>query len=90
MRLVQIARDAERRVCVVDDARLVAVHGYTSTYDLAMAAAETRVPFTELASRGDDLAVDYQAIYAGRSEWRILPVIGHPNAALQLVGARAL
>jgi hypothetical protein len=86
MRLVQIARDAERRVCVVHDERLVAVHGYPSTYDLAMAAAESRVRLTELASRvADDRTLDYEAIYTGRSEWRILPVIGHPTDPARLL-----
>jgi hypothetical protein len=86
MRLVQLARGAERRVCVVDGDALVAVDRYASTYALATAAAESRVSLTELASHlVVDLTLDYEAIHASRSEWRILPVIDHPHDPARLL-----
>jgi hypothetical protein len=80
MRLVQIARGSQRRVCVVDGPTLLPLNGYATTYAMAMAAAEDRTPLEALvAQAATDEAVDYDAVYAGRSAWRILPVIDHPD-----------
>jgi hypothetical protein len=55
----------------VDGERIHLLRGHTSIYSLALAG---------LSSAAEDGEVlDYDPIYSGRSEWRILPAIDHPD-----------
>ena len=81
MRLVQIQQQAgERRVAAVKDDRLVVLDAVTSIYQLALQALATATP---LANHARELittrSISYDNVYDGRSEWRLLPAIDHPD-----------
>jgi hypothetical protein len=79
MRLIQLSGPAGRRIGVVDEARVSLLKTQTSVYALAAAALAAGISLERAA--GDDLStetVDYDGVYRGASEWRILPSIDHP------------
>ena len=78
-RLVQIRHGAARAVALCDEPRLRVLEGFTSVFDLAHQAIAARTPLVELAraSAGAE-SLDYDAVYSGRSEWRLLTPIDHP------------
>ena len=80
MRLLQLTNArGDRRVCLVDDAELLSIDGYSSIYALADAAlAEHKSLSVVVNERVSAQRLDYDAIYDGRSDWRILPVVNHP------------
>lgn len=91
MRLVQLEGPSGRRVARVEASRLRVLDGIDSIYGLATAALAAGVPLADAANRiaaGDTL--DYEAVYAGASEWRILPPIDHPEPARCLVSGTGL
>jgi hypothetical protein len=80
MRLVQLERRGERRVAIVDAARLRLLTAVDSVYTLASRAAVASMPLEALAA--DSLGVDsigYGEVYELRSEWRLLPSFDHPH-----------
>jgi len=80
MRLIQLKRGAVRRIAVVEEPRLRVVDGCDSVYELAMLAVKSGVKLTELISkRLSSERLDYDAIYGGNSDWRLLPAIDHPD-----------
>ena len=68
MRLIQLTGPSGRRLAVVEDDRLRLLRGPRSVYEYVQS------PDTA----GDDF-LDYDPVYAGDSEWRILPAIDHPE-----------
>jgi hypothetical protein len=81
MRLVQLSGEQGRRVAAVEDARLRLLAGAETIYALAM---EGGAP----ALSGETL--DYDEVYTGRSGWRLLPPIDHPEPARCLVSGTGL
>ena len=80
MRLVQIGKaDGERRVAMVDGSRLRLLP-QTSVYELVRSGA----PLDPAGS------IDYDAIYDGESDWRLLPPVDHPEPARCLVSGTGL
>src|SRR5713101_406929 len=80
MRLIQLQGPAGRRIGVVEDAQIHLLNNSRSVFALANAALEAAISLTKQAS--NDLSgerLDYDAIYAGASEWRILPAIDQPE-----------
>lgn len=81
MRLIQIINPGgERRVCLVEDDRLRLIGEYDSVYGLAQAALNDEATLAATVNRyltPEELG--YDAIYEGRSAWRILPPIDHPD-----------
>ena len=78
-RLVQIGQDKLRRVALVDEPRLRLLFGGDSIYALAKSAIAAGVPLSTLvADRVTTNSIDYDAVYAGRSDWRLLVPIDHP------------
>ena len=90
--LVQLSHPGHGRVvAVVDDSSLRTIDGYGSIYTMAQSAAAkgTTLEAEALASLGGVLA--YDAIYEGRSEWKLLPGFDHPaDLARCLVGGTGL
>lgn len=80
-RLIQLRHSSGRRhVALVEEPRLRILADCDSVYDLANHAIAKSRKLTELARSqvfGDHL--DYDLIYGGRSDWRILPPIDHPQ-----------
>jgi len=80
MRLIQLAGPLGRRTGVVENGKIRLLSRSSSIFALANAALTAGVPLEKQAS--NDLSnerVDYDAIYAGGSEWRILPAIDQPD-----------
>jgi hypothetical protein len=78
-RLIQIKRGSVRRVALVDEPRLHLLE-CSSIYELANVAVSTGVTISELVRQRDrHEMLDYDPIYSGQSEWRILPAIDHPE-----------
>src|ERR1035441_667579 len=78
--LVQISDGTERRVAMVEEPHLRCLEGVFSVYELALRYAQSGSKLSEQASalaRGELL--DYDAIYAGTSEWRLLAPIDVPE-----------
>ena len=82
-RLIQVVNGGgERRVASVEGDRCLLIEGYTSVFDMAMAAIEKGVELADLVAKSmSDVALDYDAVHAGGSEWRLLPAVDHPEEA---------
>lgn len=79
-RLVQIANRGQRRVALVDEPALVLLEGVDSVYALAQSAIAAAIPLSHLVrQRAAGPVLDYDAVYAGASSWRLLPPIDHPE-----------
>jgi hypothetical protein len=79
-RLIQIRRGEVRRVASVEEPQLRLLDGCCSIYELANLALAKGSKLSEAVGQraaGDRL--DYDPIYRGQSEWRILPPIDHPD-----------
>ncbi len=79
-RLVQLQHGADRFVGCVEEPGLRLLENFATVYDLAMEAASSGVPLANLAARcATGRRLDYDPIYAGDSEWRLLPPVDHPD-----------
>ena len=80
MHLVQVSQLGRRAVAIVDGDTLRVLTSYASVYDLALTAIRRERPLTELALQAASGAtLDYRAIHAGNSEWRLLCPFDHPT-----------
>ena len=79
-RLVQLRNGAVRGVALVEEPHLRVLAGVSSIYALANDAIRDGKNLSLLAREivGDDV-LDYDLVYEGRSDWRILPAIDHPG-----------
>jgi hypothetical protein len=79
MRLVQLQNaKGGRCVAMVAEDRLIRVRG-DSIYHLAQWAIERGEALEATVTKElSDLQYDYEPIYRGESEWRLLPAFGHP------------
>ena len=90
-RLVQIKNGVARRVALVEEPHLRLLDGCGSVYDLARAALATGVKLSEASrQRATTERLDYDLVYSGRSEWRLLAPIDHPEPARCLVSGTGL
>lgn len=81
LHLVQIARDEERRVALVDEPSLCCLVGITTVYELAQLCLKRTQPLTKLArelATGERLR--YDEVYEGNSVWRLLSPIDAPGS----------
>lgn len=81
MRLVQIARQDERRVAIVDGSHLrLAEPSITSIYALAWQAIEESTSLEHILQQAVSTeSVDYEAAHRGELEWQFLPSFDHPH-----------
>ena len=81
MRLIQLKNSrGERRICLVEEGRLRVIGQHDSVYLLAQTALAAEATFSATMNyylTAEEL--DYDEIYQGRSEWRILLPIDHPD-----------
>jgi hypothetical protein len=90
VRVVQITDGSTRRVALVDEPHLRVLdtavvgrgsgHLFDSVHTLAQAAMASDLPLSTLvgnAARGQQ--IEYDDVYEGRSAWRLLPPIDHPE-----------
>ncbi len=79
-RLVQIRRGETRAVALCDEPHLIVIDGFLSVFDLAQAAIAARTTLVDLVRKRAVMeTLDYDAIYTGQSEWRLMPPIDHPG-----------
>lgn len=88
-RVVQLRRGTTRRVALVDEPTLRLIDGFDSVYALAQQAIASSTSLSlliETRARGEELG--YDAVYDGRSDWKLLVPIDHPRepAALLVSG----
>jgi hypothetical protein len=80
MRLVQLKAGAVRRVAVVEEPKLRLLRNFDSMYALAQAAIANGGNLTGMANGHlTDESVDYDQVYEGRSSWKLLAPIDHPQ-----------
>jgi hypothetical protein len=78
-RLVQIQNGAKRCVALVEEPHLRLLAGVTSNYELAGVAVADQKPLLKLISESvSEKRLDYDAVYSGKSDWKLLPAIDHP------------
>ena len=71
--LVQIGNGKARRVALVEEPKLRCLEGMDSICELAQRFIRDGSKMTEQASAmASGELLDYEAIYAGRSEWKLL------------------
>jgi hypothetical protein len=81
-RLIQIKKGNVRRVGLVEEPNIRLLDTCCSIYELAHIAIASGMKLSEVArQRAKHDAIDYDPIYKGRSEWRLLPPIDHPDEA---------
>jgi hypothetical protein len=79
IRLVQLQQGTRRGVALVDEPQLRVLRTFDSIFALANAAFEASRPVAELvAADVSHESLDYDAVYLGRSPWRLLKPIDHP------------
>jgi hypothetical protein len=78
-RLIQIQNGTLRAVALVDEPRVRLLAGVGSINELATFAVATHTPLIQLIQeRVIGKQLEYDSIYQGTSEWRLLPPIDHP------------
>jgi len=86
MRLVQLHRASQRRLAVVEEPALRLLAGHATLLELATAALEERSSLVALAGRSlGEERLDYDAVYTGASDWRLLPPVDHTEAPARLL-----
>lgn len=80
MRLVQLQKDSERRVAIVEEPNLLLLEDVESVFELAQIAVTNRSSLSALArSYSGNQTLIYDPIYTGISDWHLLPPIDHPD-----------
>ncbi|MGH9589916.1 MAG: AraD1 family protein [Terracidiphilus sp.] len=79
MHLVQIESRGERAVAIADGKRLRVLAKYDSVYSMALSAIREKRSLTDLAHEADSgSAIDYDRVYSGQSDWRLMVPLDHP------------
>lgn len=79
-RLVQLQNGPKRAVALVAEPRLQLLAGGQSIYELVQLAAADGTSLLKLVGeRVTDKGFDYDAVYSGNSEWKLLPPIDYPG-----------
>jgi hypothetical protein len=79
-RLIQVQNDAVRRIALVEEPHLRLLANAPSIYALADFSLSEGVSLSQAArQRATQELLDYDAIYEGRSDWRVLPAVDHPD-----------
>src|SRR5918994_822121 len=90
-RLLQLQRGSVRRVARVEEPSLRLLDGVDSLLALAERAIADGVSLPALIDqRATSETFDYDAIYSGLSDWRLLVPIDHPEPARCLVSGTGL
>jgi hypothetical protein len=79
-RLIQLRSGNARRVALVEEPQLRLLRDCASVYALAATAISAGLSLSEAArKRATQELLPYDDVYGGRSTWRILPAIDHPD-----------
>jgi hypothetical protein len=78
-RLVQIQNGKTRAVALVEEPRLCLLDGVNSIFQLAQQAVDSKISLVALVqTKATNNFLDYDPIYNGQSDWKLLPPIDHP------------
>ena len=78
-RLIQIKNGRLRRVALVEEP-MVRPLDCSTIYELALIAIDTGIGLIDAArKRASHQALDYEPIYRGESDWKLLPAIDQPD-----------
>jgi hypothetical protein len=79
-RLIQLENDGTRRVALVQEPSLRLLADFSSVYSLAVRAIATNRPISALVQESTTQELlKYDPIYEGRSDWRVLSPVNHPD-----------
>ena len=79
-RLVQIQNGPTRAVALVEEPRLRLLDGVKSIFQLAQEAVDSKIPLATLVQKkATGELLDYDPIYLGKSAWRLIPPVDHPE-----------
>jgi len=79
-RLTQIRRGDVRAVALCDNSRLRVIDRFASVFELAQAAMSQRGSLVDVVRQiGIVESLDYDAVYTGQSDWRLMAPIDHPH-----------
>jgi hypothetical protein len=85
LHLVQISNGSSRRVAIVEESRLRCLTGVQSVYELAQLCLSQGCQLSEQAvAMANGEALNYDTIYAGTSEWRLVAPIDVPGSPSRL------
>jgi hypothetical protein len=88
IRVVQIANASTRRVALVEEPRLRCLAGITSVYELAQKCLREGTTLTEAVRHAAiEESLDYDSVYLGASDWRLLAPIDVPGNPSRLLVA---
>jgi hypothetical protein len=91
IRIVQLQNGSTRRVALVDEPHLRLLRGPSSVLGLADESITRSLALSEVVARAaTPEGLDYDAVYAGVSTWRLLVPIDHPEPARCLVSGTGL
>ena len=83
IRLVQLRNASRRAVALVREPHLILITDTPSVYDLAVKAISGKHNLTGLIlSTLSTVELDYDKVYKGESEWKLLPSFDHPRSPL--------
>lgn len=87
MRLVQLGNENQgRRVALVEEPNLRLITDYSSIYELAKAAIKIKGALTVVVHENlSDTVLDYDSIYEGKSNWKLLPAFDYPDDVNKLL-----
>lgn len=86
MHLVQVRNHEHRAIAIVEGPSLRLLASPASVYELALSAIRQGKTLTELAQRADlGETLEYDAVYQGNSEWRLLPPFDHPADPARII-----
>jgi hypothetical protein len=79
-RLIQIQKGIQRAVALVEEPRVRLLGQFETVHALAWAAISEGTTLSALTAKcATDTMLDYDAIYHGKSEWRLLVPADHPD-----------
>lgn len=84
IRVVQIRHEKHgRALAIVEEPSLVLVTKFNSVYDAALEALRTNVKLADLIMEmRSDIILDYDQIYNGNDDWKLLPAFDWPENPL--------
>jgi hypothetical protein len=69
----------KRRIALVQEPLLILLNDVQSVYDLALKAISAKKKLSDIVeTHTSEETIDYAAVYAGQSEWKLLPSFDHP------------
>jgi len=79
-RLIQIKKGNFRRIALVEEPFVRLLDSFSSIYELAYLAIDSGMSLIDVArKRARHEAIDYDSIYRGQSDWKLLPAIDQPE-----------